>query len=79
MAHILRVIISRTSSKVKVTKVKNVKILVFSLVSESVVQGQGHKGQGHPVKVKVIGQGQRCLGNFAPRRLVGGVTRGHLN
>ncbi len=34
-------------SKVKVTKVKNVKIPVFSLVSENVVQGQGHEGQGH--------------------------------
>ena len=33
-------------SKVKVTKVKNVKIPVFSLVSEKVVQGQGHEGQG---------------------------------
>ncbi len=33
-------------SKVKVTKVKNVKISVFSLVSEKVVQGQGHEGQG---------------------------------
>ena len=33
-------------SKVKVTKVKNVKILVFSLVSEKVVQGLGHEGQG---------------------------------
>ena len=32
-------------SKVKVTKVKNVKNSVFSLVSEKVVQGQGHKGQ----------------------------------
>ncbi len=27
-------------------KVKNVKIPVFSLVSENMVQGQGHKGQG---------------------------------
>ncbi len=33
-------------SKVKVTKVKNVKIPVFSLVSEKMVQGQGHEGQG---------------------------------
>ena len=32
-------------SKVEVTKVKNVKIPVFSLVSEKMVQGQGHKGQ----------------------------------
>ncbi len=39
-------------SKVKVTKVKHVKIPVFSLVSEKVVQGQGVK-----VKVtKVVGQ-----------------------
>ncbi len=37
--------------KVKVTKVKNVKIPVFSLVLEKMVQGPGHKGQGH--------QGQR--------------------
>ncbi len=29
------------------TKVKNVKILVFSLVSEKAVQDRGHKGQGH--------------------------------
>ncbi len=55
-------------SKVKVTSVKNVKIPVFSLVSEKVGQGQGqggqgqvHKGQGHGqkgrdrrVKVKVV-------------------------
>ncbi len=36
-------------SKVDVTKVKNVKIPVFSLFSEKMVQGQGHKvhGQGH--------------------------------
>ena len=33
-------------SKIKVTKVKNLKIPVFSLVSEKMVQGQGHKGQG---------------------------------
>ncbi len=53
-------------SKVKVTKVKNVKIPVFGLVSEKVVQGQGHEGQGHKgqrsrswVKVtKVKGQGR---------------------
>ncbi len=40
-------------SKVKVSKVKNVKIPVFSLVSEKVVQGQGHEGKGHK------GQGSR--------------------
>ncbi len=34
-------------SKVKVTEVKKVKIPVFSLVSEKMVQGQVHKGQGH--------------------------------
>ncbi len=34
-------------SKVKVTKVKNVKKKsVFSLVSENVVKGQGHEDQG---------------------------------
>ena len=33
-------------SKVKVTKVNNVKNPVFSLVSEKVVKGQGHTGQG---------------------------------
>ncbi len=41
----------------KVTKVKNLKIPVFSPVSEKVFQGQGHKGRGHKectkVKVKV--------------------------
>ena len=42
-------------SKVKVTKVKNVKILVFSLVSQKVVLGQGQEGQGQGHK----GQGQR--------------------
>ncbi len=42
-------------SKVKVINVKNVRILVFSLVSENEVQGQGHKGQGH----RCQGQGQR--------------------
>ncbi len=47
-------------SKVKVTKVKNVKTPVFSLVSEKVVQGQGHKGQGQGHK------GQSCLGTFVP-------------
>ena len=54
MTHTLRTIISQTSlkvkvirSKVKVTKGKNVKIPVFSLVSEKVVQGQGHEVQGH--------------------------------
>ena len=51
-------------SKVKVTKVKNVKIPVFSLVSEKVVQGQGHESQGHKgqsrrSKSKVVGQGHR--------------------
>ncbi len=52
--------------KVKVTKVKNVKISVFSLVSEKVVQGQGHAGQCQScrsrlnvVGVKVKGQGHR--------------------
>ena len=30
--------------KVKVTKVKNIEIPVFSLVSEKVVQGQGQEG-----------------------------------
>ncbi len=48
----LRAIISRTSLKVKVKghEVKNVKVPVFSLVSENMVQGQGHNGhgQGHP-------------------------------
>ncbi len=64
--------------KVKVTKVKNVKIPVFGLVSEKVVQGQGHKGQGQghkgqwsKVKVKGCrsrspGLGQSCLGSFVP-------------
>ncbi len=33
-------------SKVKVTKVKSVKIPVFSLLSEKMVQGQGHRDQG---------------------------------
>ena len=42
-------------SKVKVTKVKNVKIPVFSLLSEKMVQGQGHKGQGQGHQ----GQGSR--------------------
>ena len=50
-------------SKVKVTKVKNVKIPVFSLVSEKVAQGQCHEGQGRSrsqrSKVKVVGQGER--------------------
>ncbi len=48
-------------SKVKVTKVKNVKIPVFSLVSEKMVQGQGHKGQGQGrrSRSKVVGQGHR--------------------
>ena len=40
-------------SKVKVTKVNNVKILVFSLISEKVVQGQGHRGQGQRSRSKV--------------------------
>ncbi len=51
-------------SKVKVTKVKNIKIPVFSLVSEKVAQGQGHegqgqghKGQGHRSRSKPVGQG----------------------
>ncbi len=43
-------------SKVKVTKVKNVKIPVFSPASENVVQCQGYEGQGHK------GQGQRLQG-----------------
>ncbi len=53
-------------AKVKVTKVKNVKIPVFSLVSEKMVQGQGHgikvtgsrsrdQGKGHK------GQGCRSM------------------
>ena len=49
-------------SKVKVNKVKNVKkILVFSLVSENVVQGQGQSRRSKlQVKVKGRrGQGQR--------------------
>ena len=40
-------------SKIKVTKVKNVKIPVFSLVSEKVVQGHG----GQVRRSKVLGQG----------------------
>ncbi len=47
-------------SKVKVTKVtkfKNVKITVFDLVPEKMVQGQGHKGQGQGQGHQ--GQGQR--------------------
>ncbi len=46
-------------SKVKVTKVKNVKIPVFSLVSEKVVQGQRHEGQGQGSRSKAIGQDHR--------------------
>ncbi len=53
-------------SKVKVSKVKNVKITVFSLVSEKMVQGQGHmgqdqghQGQGRRSRSKVVGQGHR--------------------
>ena len=38
-------------SKVKVIKVKNINFLIFSLLSENKVKGQGHrakvKGQGH--------------------------------
>ena len=61
-------------SKVKVTKVKNVKTLVFSLVSEKVVlgqdhedQGQGHRGQGRRSRSKVarvivVGQGHEGQG-----------------
>ena len=43
-------------SKVKVTKVKKCKILIFSLVSENEVKGQGHgvKVKGHEVKVKCL-------------------------
>ncbi len=46
-------------SKVKVTKVKNVKIPVFSLVSEKMVQGQGQGHQGRRSRSKVVGQGHR--------------------
>ncbi len=41
-------------SKIKATKVKNVEMPVFSLVSEKVVRGQGHKGHGSMSKVKVV-------------------------
>ncbi len=54
--------ISRTSLKVKVIgqrpKVKNVKFQIFSLLSEKVVQGQGHGGHGHK------GQSQRSYVKF---------------
>ena len=56
-------------SKVKVTKVKNVKIPVFSKVSEKVVQGQGHKsqGQGHKGQSRRSrSQGQSCSDSFVP-------------
>ena len=53
LAQILKTIKSQRSLKVKVKgqghQGKNVKILVFSLVSEKMVQDQGHKDQdqGH--------------------------------
>ena len=58
-------------SKVKVIKVKNVIILVFSLVSEKMVQGQGHNGQGHRGQgqrslVKVTGSRSNLLGELPP-------------
>ncbi len=59
LAHRLLSNISRTSLKFKVIgqrssspRSKNVKIPLFSLVSENMVQCQGHKGQYHEVKVK---------------------------
>ena len=83
-------IISRTSFegqghrfKVKVTKVKNVKILVFSLVSEKAVQDQGHKGQsqGHRGQgrgsrskvegLKVIGEGRGSRSKVARVKIKG--------
>ncbi len=75
MAHELRTIISRTRSKVKVTKVRNVKIPIFSLVSEKVAQGQGHEGQGHKGhRSSSQGLGESCLGSFVPP-----VTRGRCH
>ena len=52
-------------SKVNVTKVKNVKILVFSLVMEKVVKGQGRVSCSKVAMVKFKGcngQGQRSEG-----------------
>ncbi len=63
-------------SNVKVTNVKNVKIPVFSLVSERwskvKVTGQGHKGRrsrsrgSRSQRSRSLGQGQSCLGGFVP-------------
>ncbi len=54
--------------KVKVTKFKNVKIPVFNLVSEKVVQCQGHDGQGQGKGgrsyVKDTGSRSKLLGEF---------------
>ncbi len=70
-------------------KVKNVKILVFSLLPEKVVQGQGHGGKvtevkvkGRKARVKVVGQGHRVKvnfveGTFLPHRLAGGAFSLH--
>ncbi len=45
-------------------------IPVFSLVSKNVVTGV------RVTKVKVVGQGQTCMGAFVPDRLAGGATCG---
>ncbi len=64
-------------SKVKLTKVKHVKVAVFSLVSENIIRSQTSR-------VKVIVQGQRSKikftrakvkGSFATHRFPGGMTR----
>ncbi len=72
--------VRRSRSKVKVTKVENIKTSAFSLVSENVVQGQGHEGQGQRLqasrsKVKIKGRGSRSwIKVVGPRsKLLGGV------
>ncbi len=55
-------------SKGMVTKIKNLKVLVFSLVSEKVVQGQGHEGKGQGRRSRSQRQGQSCWSSFLLHR-----------
>ena len=42
----------------------SIKIVVFSVLSENEVKGQGHQGQGQKSGLKVIGQGHQDQGHY---------------